>query len=116
MAKKKTAPTLFQNKKLKEPPLKIADMMNLGPAVEKDFKSMGITKPSQIKKMGAKKAFIKMLEGRLKINRSAKCCNALYLYAIYGAIHEITWTQIPESIKNEFKRFTDKLRKTGRFS
>ena len=90
-------------------------MMNLGPAVEKDFNAIGITHAEQIIKLGPEKAFIKMLEGRLKLNRSAKCCNALYLYSLYGAIHNIHWAQIPEKKKKEFKAYTEKLRKTGRF-
>jgi hypothetical protein len=56
-----------------------------------------------------------MLEGRLKLNRSAKCCNALYLYSLYGAIHNIHWARIPEKKKKEFKAYTEKLRRTGRF-
>ncbi len=94
---------------------KISKMMNLGPAVENDFNAIGITHADQIIKLGPEKAFIKMLEGRLKLNRSAKCCNALYLYSLYGAIHNIHWTQIPEKKKKAFKACTEKLRKTGRF-
>ena len=88
---------------------------NLGPAVEKDFAAAGIFSASQIKKLGDKKAFMKMLDGRLKLGRSAKCCNALYLYSIYGAIHNLDWRKIPEAKKREFKAFTEKLRKTGRY-
>ena len=95
---------------------KISQMMNLGPAVEKDFNAIGITHAAQIVKLGPEKAFIKMLEGRLKLKRSAKCCNALYLYSLYGAINNLHWTQIPENKKKEFKALTEKLRKSGRFA
>lgn len=113
-------PEIKPSKKSKAKPIKlkktkISQMMNLGPAVEKDFNAIGIRHPDQIVKLGPEKAFIKMLEGRMKLSRSAKCCNALYLYSIYGAIHNIHWTQIPEKKKNEFKAYTEKLRKTGRF-
>lgn len=94
---------------------KISKMMNLGPVVEKDFNAIGITFAHQIIKLGPEKAFLKMLEGRLKLDRSAKCCNALYLYSLYGAIHNIHWAQIPEKKKREFKAYTEKLRKSGRF-
>lgn len=40
-----------------------------------------------------------MLEGRIRHSRSPKCCNAAYLYAMYGAIHDIDWRQIPDRKK-----------------
>lgn len=95
---------------------KISDMRNLGPAVEKDFKAVGIHAPSQVIKLGPEKAFLKMLDGRLKLGRSAKCCNALYLYAIYGAIHDIDWRKLPQEKKKKFKDYTDKLRRSGKYS
>lgn len=95
---------------------KISQMLNLGPVVESDLLKVGITSPKQIIELGAKKTFIQMLVGRIKAGRGAKCCNAVYLYAIYGAIHNIHWNEIPEEKKNEFKQFTKELRKSGRFS
>ena len=95
---------------------KISEMRNLGPAVEKDLNAMGVFFASEIKKLGAKKSFVKMLEGRIKIGRSASCCNALYLYSFYGAIHDLDWREVPEPKKNEFKEYTKKLRESGRFS
>lgn len=93
----------------------ISQMMNLGPAVQKDFAAIGIHSADEIIKLGAKKSFLKMLDGRLKMGRSAECCNALYLYALYGAIKNIHWAQIPESKKKEFKAYTAQLRKTGKY-
>lgn len=102
--------------KFKKDNVKISEMKNLGPTVEKDFAAAGIFKASQVKKLGDKKAFMKMLDGRIKLSRSAKCCNALYLYSIYGAIHDCDWREIPEAKKKEFKAFTEKLRKSGKYS
>ena len=56
-----------------------------------------------------------MLEGRLKLGRSAKCCNALYMYSFYGAIHDTDWREVPEKKKIQFKKYTEKLRKSGQF-
>ena len=78
-------------------------MRNLGPAVEKDLNAVGVFYASEVKKLGAKKTFIKMLAGRLKLGRSAGCCNALYLYSIYGAINNLDWRDIP--------RFCQQLKK-----
>jgi len=94
---------------------KISEMRNLGPAVEKDLKAVGITTAQQVVDAGPEETFIRMLLGRQKIGRSAKCCNALYLYAIYGAIHNIDWRDLPEKLKEEHKAFTAELRESGRF-
>ena len=93
---------------------KIIEMKNLGTEAEKDFLAAGISKASQVTKMGAKKAFLKLLDGREKRGKPVDCCNALYLYAIYGAIYDIDWRDIPKSKKKEFKEYTKKLRKEGK--
>ncbi len=94
---------------------RISDMRNLGPAVEKDLNAAGIYTASDVIQLGPEKTFIKMLEGRMKTNRSAKCCNALYLYSIYGAIHNLDWRAIPAKKKKEFKILTEKMRRSGKF-
>lgn len=99
--------------RLKE--IKISELRNLGPSVERDLAAVGIVNSVQLFKLGPEKSFLKMLEGRLKLGRSAKCCNALYLYSIYGAIHNLDWRNIPESNKREFKNFTEKLRKSRKY-
>ena len=91
-------------------------MRNLEPAMEKDLNAAGIFYASEVKKLGVKKTFIQMLEGRLKLGRSDSCCNALYLYSIYGAIQNLGWRNISAIKKKEFKDFTNTLRKSGYFS
>ncbi|NKB21653.1 MAG: hypothetical protein GKS01_14265 [Alphaproteobacteria bacterium] len=93
---------------------KISEMRNLGPTSEEDFKAAGIHDAAKIVKLGPKKAFNRMLEGRMKRGKSVKCCNALYLYAIYGAIHDVDWRQIPAKKQDEFKAYTKALRDSGK--
>ena len=93
---------------------KISEMLNLGEKSEEDLNRVGIYYAYQVKKLGAYKVFKKMVEGRLKAGISIKCINAVYLYAFYGAIHDIDWMDIPEEKKDEFKKYTSKIRKTGR--
>jgi hypothetical protein len=95
---------------------KISEMRNLGPAVEKDLIGVGITTAQQVIDLGAEETFVRMLLGRQKIGRSDKCCNALYLYAIHGAIKDIDWRELPEKLKQQFKDFTAELRDSGQFS
>lgn len=90
-------------------------MRNLGPAIEKDLFAAGVCSANAVLRLGVEKTFLKMLDGRLKLKRNAKCCNALYLYSIYGAINDIDWRDVPNSKKMEFKTFTEKLRRSGKY-
>ena len=94
---------------------KISEMRNLGPACEKDLNAVGITRAEHVKQLGVEETFLRMLFGRVNQGRSAKYCNATYLYAIYGAIHDIDWRKVPENKKAQFKAFTAELRTSGRF-
>ncbi len=103
-------------KKNKQPDnRKISEMRNLGPVCEADLNAAGISTADELKRLGPEAAFIKMLEGRIKTGRSTKCCNAVYLYALYGAVHDIDWREIPEKKKREFKTLTAEMRQSGRF-
>lgn len=93
----------------------VSEMRNLGPAVENDFAAVGVTTAQQVIDLGAEDAFVQMLLGRRELGRSAKCCNALYLYALHGAIHDIDWRELPENLKAKFKKFTAELRESGQF-
>ena len=90
-------------------------MRNLGVAVEKDLNAAGIFFEYEVVSLGVEKTFLKMLEGRIILGRSAKCCNALYMYSIFGAIHDIDWKDLPEKKKVAFKKYAEKLRKSGQF-
>ena len=94
----------------------ISEMRNLGPACEADLNAVGITKASQVIELGVEDTFIKMLLGRKRDGRSAKCCNAAYLYAIHGAIHDVDWRDVPDSMKEHYKAFAAELRESGQFS
>lgn len=94
---------------------KISEMRNLGPACEKDLNAAGINSAQDVIDLGPEETFIRMLVGRMQQGRSAKCCNAAYLYAIYGAIKDIDWRNLPESKKAEYKAFAAELRESGRF-
>ena len=63
-------------KKSKPDKRTISEMRNLGPACEKDLNAVGIRTASQLIRLGPEDAFVKMLLGRKRLGRSAKCCNA----------------------------------------
>ena len=95
---------------------RISQMRNLRPVVERDLNAAGLYHASEVEMLGPEKTFLRMLEGRRANGRSAKCCNALYLYALYGAVHDIDWRDVPEDKKQAFKTLTAQLRKSGRFA
>ncbi len=81
-------------------------LRNIGPTVAKKLINAGIDTPAKLKKLGAKKAF-------LRIHQTGGFCgkfHAAYLYALEGAIIDCDWREIPEEIKKDFKAFTEKLR------
>ncbi len=94
---------------------KIIEMRNLGPACVQDLNAAGIFIAEDLKRLGPEEAFLRMLAARVERGRSAKCCNALYLYSLHGAIHDIDWRAIPEKTKRKYKEFTARLRAEGKF-
>ena len=94
---------------------RISEMKNLGPACEADLNAVGIFEAHQLVSLGVEQAFIQMLNGRKKAGRSAKCCNAAYLYALHGAIYDIDWRDLPARKKNHYKTFAAELRESGQF-
>jgi len=95
---------------------RISEMRNLGPACEHDLNEAGIKTAQQLLDLGAVDAFVKMLTVRKAEGRSTKCCNAAYLYALYGAIHDIDWRELPDAKKTEFKQLTAEMRESGQFA
>lgn len=95
------------------PPMKISALRNLGPASEQDLNAAGIHTAKQLKEVGAEAAFIKILAHRRELGQSTQSCTAVYLYALYGAIHDLDWRDIPEQKKAEFKQLAAEIRQSG---
>ncbi|MBL8891819.1 MAG: TfoX/Sxy family DNA transformation protein [Planctomycetaceae bacterium] len=94
---------------------RISEMRNLGPACEADLHAAGISTAQELIDIGVETAFIKLLHGRIARGLSTHGCNAAYLYALYGAIHDCDWREVPEAKKVEFKKWTAEIRATGIF-
>lgn len=94
---------------------RVSEMRNLGPACEKDLNEAGITNAHDLIALGPEEAFRQMLLVRMRAGRTAKWCNAAYLYALYGAIHDVDWRSIPEQKKLDFKKLAALMRKSGEF-
>ena len=93
----------------------ISEMRNLGPACQRDLNAAGIFDAEQLKQMGVEEAFVQMLIARKQAGRPLKCCNAAYLYALHGAIHDLDWRELPEATKARYKRLAAEMRESGQF-
>lgn len=89
---------------------RISELRNLGPACERDLNTLEIFTADDIRKLGVEEAFLRLLKGRLARGTRGNCFNAAYLYALYGALEDCDWREIPEQKKLEFKRLTASLR------
>lgn len=94
---------------------RISELRNLGPACERDLNAVAILTAQDLFDLGVEPAFIKLLEGRVARGLSTFGCNAAYLYAIYGAIHDVDWREVPDEKKIEFKNLAAELRGSGAF-
>jgi DNA transformation protein len=82
-------------------------LRNIGPVVSRQMVEAGIDTPEKLRTLGAKEAFLRIYK-----TCGLGCGNfhAAYLYALEGAIHDCDWRLIPDSKKEEFKAFTEKMR------
>ena len=83
-------------------------LRNIGPVCAKQLTDAGIDTPEKLRELGAKKAFLKVIE-RGGFHSEF---NAAYLYALWGAIHDVDWRDVPAPVKEDFKAFTKQLRDT----
>jgi len=90
-------------------------MKNLGPACEADLNAAGIMTADQLAEAGVEGAFLRLLEARVSLGKPTHGCNAMYLYALHGAIHDVALAEVPELDKERYKAFTAELREAGAF-
>ncbi len=90
----------------------ISEMRNLGPRCEQDLRAAGIVTAEDVKRLGAEETFFRMMVARVRSGQSTRGCTATYLYAIYGAIHDLDWRAIPEDRKTDFKALAAQIRES----
>lgn len=77
---------------------RLEEMFNIGKIVALQLRQVGINTPENLKKIGAKEAWLKIQE----IDQSA-CIHRLY--ALQGAILGIKKTELDHEIKKDLKEF-----------
>ncbi|GIL21248.1 MAG: hypothetical protein BroJett041_23620 [Candidatus Jettenia caeni] len=83
---------------------KITELKNLGPATEKEFLAVGIKTAHDLKKLGWKKAMIKL------IDHNPKNAHLIFAKAIIGGLTNKPWFQIDAQTESEAKEFLNKIR------
>lgn len=76
----------------------LLSLPNIGQTLDKQLQQVGITTKEELKKIGSKKAWLKIKQ----IDPSA-CYNRLC--ALEGAIREIRWHDLDQELKNQLKEF-----------
>lgn len=76
----------------------LSKLLNIGKVLENQLNEVGINSIENLREIGSKKAWIKIKS----IDESA-CLNRLC--ALDGAIRNIRWHDLDESIKNDLKEF-----------
>ena len=80
-------------------------LKNIGPKLAQKLVEADIDTPEKLKKLGAKRAFgIIYASGD-----SYGDYNAAYLYALEGAIRDCDWLDIPDELKEEYKKYAQHL-------
>ncbi len=83
-------------------------LRNVGPKLAEKLLEAGIDTPEKLHELGAKAAFDQMYSAGDKYGDY----NAAYLYALEGAIRDCDWLEIPEEVKEEYKRYAQTLQAT----
>lgn len=78
----------------------LAKMRNLGPASARMLGRAGIDTPAQLRELGAAEAYI-----RVKLSGQSPSLNLLW--AVWGAIQDAPWNEVPENVKAQLLREID---------
>lgn len=82
----------------------ISDLKNLGPQTEKYFLKAGIKTAAELRRLGWKKAMIKLVASNPKHRHS------LFAYALIGALKNLDWNAIPDEEKKAAREFCASLK------
>ncbi|GAB5403052.1 MAG: hypothetical protein Aurels2KO_12830 [Aureliella sp.] len=80
----------------------VLELRNLGPVCQADLAAVGIKNFGDIKSLGVEQTF-ELVFGYRASKGAIEGLSAVYLYALFGAIHDIDWRRIPAEAKAELK-------------
>ena len=88
----------------------ISEMRNLGPACEAHLNAAGIFTADDVNRLGIEETYERMVAAQMKTGKRV-VIHPGYLYALYGALEDCDWREVPQSKKNEFKAICNRLRR-----
>lgn len=83
--------------------MKLTSLRNIGKEMERKLNSIGITSSDDLIELGSKETYF-----RLKLEYPEICL--VHLYTIHGAIIDVDYNMLANSIKSDLKIFSDKLK------
>ncbi len=88
----------------------IGQLRNLGPACEAHLNAAGIFTAADVVRLGIEETYEQMVVAQVKTGKRV-VIHPAYLYALYGALEDCDWREVPAAKKCEFKAICDRLRR-----
>lgn len=70
----------------------VEDLLNIGPACKKWLHDLGIRTRGDLSRIPLEELYE-------KVKRCKPQCNAVFLYAVVGALHETHWSALPRDLQ-----------------
>ncbi|MEM6687885.1 MAG: DUF3253 domain-containing protein [Planctomycetota bacterium] len=86
------------------------DLLNLGPVVARDLELVGVQTLQDLRDATAIRAFEQVMVDRLHRGYQKGLFHAMYLYALFGAIHNENCMKFPQSIREFLKAEASQIR------
>ena len=87
----------------------LTSLRNIGKELEKKLKSVDISTAEELKEIGSKEAFSKLK----RKYPNDKAMSLVHLYALEGAVTDIEFNQLSESVKKSLKHHSEGLKIFG---
>jgi len=81
----------------------LTTLPNIGKELERKLKAADISTTEELKQVGSKEAFV-----RLKVRDPQVCL--VHLYALEGAISGRAYNELPETVKQDLKAYSDSFK------
>lgn len=83
--------------------MELTAMRNIGAEMKKKLNAIGINRAEDLVSIGSKEAYF-----RLKSAYPEVCL--VHLYTLQGAIDNVDFNMLPQTVKNDLKAFSDSMK------
>lgn len=87
----------------------LAQLRNIGPTVRKRLNELGVYTRADLQRIGAVKAYKRICENYP--NQTIPVC--YYLYSLQGALNDVHWDELSETLKDELYAEAKGFRRGG---